>query len=420
MTWRPVDLDPVALVMVGKPARGKTYTARRLARYTNWLGYRSRVFNVGTYRRERLGAGQPASFFSPDNREGRAAREAMAEAAVDDLLAWLVADGEIAVLDATNSTRRRRAWIRGRCEAAGVQPVFVEVVCERPEVIARNVREVKVDSPDYVGRSKDHAIEDFFARIREYDRVYETLDPTHDADVSYVRLIDMGERIELNRIEGFLPGQLVVFLMHLHDLQRPVYLTRHGESLFNVENRIGGDPDLSPAGQAYAANLRSWVAEHLPTTQPLTVWTSTLRRTAQTAQGLGRATRAWKLLDEIDAGDCDGWTYGEVAERMPADFHARKADKFRYRYPRGESYQDLIARLEPVVLELERQQEPVLVIAHQAVLRALVCYLVGSPPERSPYVEVPLHTVLRITPGPYGSEVVHLPLGPVPAHPAAP
>src|SRR5690606_10997016 len=115
----PVDLDPVAIIMVGKPARGKTFTARRLARYTNWLGYRSRVFNVGTYRRERLGAGQPASFFSHDNPEGRAARRAMAMAAVDDLLAWLVADGEIAVLDATNSNRARRAWIATRCEEAG-------------------------------------------------------------------------------------------------------------------------------------------------------------------------------------------------------------------------------------------------------------------------------------------------------------
>ncbi|MCA9573384.1 MAG: histidine phosphatase family protein, partial [Myxococcales bacterium] len=211
-------------------------------------------------------------------------------------------------------------------------------------------------------------------------------------------------------IEGFLPGQLVVFLMHLHDLQRPVYLTRHGESLFNVENRIGGDPDLSPAGQAYAANLRSWVAEHLPTTQPLTVWTSTLRRTAQTAQGLGRATRAWKLLDEIDAGDCDGWTYGEVAERMPADFHARKADKFRYRYPRGESYQDLIARLEPVVLELERQQEPVLVIAHQAVLRALYGYFMDRAPADVPHLEMPLHTVIELEPKAYGCEEVRHPL----------
>ncbi|MCA9570786.1 MAG: histidine phosphatase family protein [Myxococcales bacterium] len=412
MTWRPVDLDPVALVMVGKPARGKTYTARRLARYTNWLGYRSRVFNVGTYRRERLGAGQPASFFSPDNREGRAAREAMAEAAVDDLLAWLVADGEIAVLDATNSTRRRRAWIRGRCEAAGVQPVFVEVVCERPEVIARNVREVKVDSPDYVGRSKDHAIEDFFARIQKYEDVYETLDPAEEGDLSFVRIVDLGRRLEAEGIHGYLPGRLVSFLMHLHDRPRPVFLTRHGESVFNTMQRIGGDSGLSEQGRGYADALGTWVEQTFAEDLGLTVWTSTMQRTIETAAPLGRPVRSWKLLDEIDAGTCDGMTYDEIAAERPEEFQARAADKFRYRYPRGESYQDLIARLEPVVLELERMRSPVLVVGHQAVLRAMYCYLTGGPPERSPYVDIPLHTVIRVTPGPYGHEEVRLPLGP--------
>lgn len=36
-----------------------------------------------------------------------------------------------------------------------------------------------------------------------------------------------------------------------------------------------------------------------------------------------------------------------------------------------QSYEDLVARLEPVIMELERQQN-VLVIGHQAVLRCLL------------------------------------------------
>ena len=49
-----------------------------------------------------------------------------------------------------------------------------------------------------------------------------------------------------------------------------------------------------------------------------------------------------------------------------------------YRYPRGESYEDLVARLEPVIMELERQ-ENVLVIGHQAVLRCLLAYFLDKP-----------------------------------------
>ena len=47
------------------------------------------------------------------------------------------------------------------------------------------------------------------------------------------------------------------------------------------------------------------------------------------------------------------------------------------RYPRGESYEDLVARLEPVIMELERQQN-VLVIGHQAVIRCLLAYFLDK------------------------------------------
>ena len=76
----------------------------------------------------------------------------------------------------------------------------------------------------------------------------------------------------------------------------------------------------------------------------------------------------WKALNEIDSGVCDDLSYEEVKNQLPQDFRARDVDKFRYRYPRGESYEDLVARLEPVIMELERQ-DSVLVVAHQAVNR---------------------------------------------------
>ena len=47
----------------------------------------------------------------------------------------------------------------------------------------------------------------------------------------------------------------------------------------------------------------------------------------------------------------------------------------RRRYPRGESYQDIVSRLEPVLVELMRQKDPILIVSHQATLRVLVSYL---------------------------------------------
>ena len=63
---RPMSPDgaagrKLAVVMVGLPARGKTFVARKLQRYLSWLGYRTLWVNVGDYRRARAGAKQPAA-----------------------------------------------------------------------------------------------------------------------------------------------------------------------------------------------------------------------------------------------------------------------------------------------------------------------------------------------------------------------
>lgn len=45
--------------------------------------------------------------------------------------------------------------------------------------------------------------------------------------------------------------------------------------------------------------------------------------------------------------------------------------------PPLQSYEDLVQRLEPVIMELERQ-ENVLVICHQAVMRCLLAYFLDK------------------------------------------
>lgn len=49
------------------------------------------------------------------------------------------------------------------------------------------------------------------------------------------------------------------------------------------------------------------------------VWTSTLKRTMQTAQYLDYPKLTWKSLDELDAGVCDGMTYEEIEVRNHSD-----------------------------------------------------------------------------------------------------
>ena len=63
--------------------------------------------------------------------------------------------------------------------------------------------------------------------------------------------------------------------------------------------------------------------------------------------------KRWNNLDEIYAGVCDGMTYKEIEAQMPEEWNRRQQDKLAYRYPRGESYLDVIHRLDPIVHEVD-------------------------------------------------------------------
>ena len=65
----------------------------------------------------------------------------------------------------------------------------------------------------------------------------------------------------------------------------------------------------------------------------------------------------YKCLNEIDAGRCDGLTYQQIEDLYPEEFALRDLDKYNYRYPQGESYQDVCCRLEPIIMDLEKQDE---------------------------------------------------------------
>ncbi|XP_050367571.1 6-phosphofructo-2-kinase/fructose-2,6-bisphosphatase [Argentina anserina] len=389
----------LAIVLVGLPARGKTFTAAKLTRYLRWLGHDTKHFNVGKYRRLKHGTNQIADFFRADNPEGMEARNEVAALAFDDMVSWMQEGGQVGIFDATNSTKKRRNMLmklaEGKCKI-----IFLETICNDERIIERNIRLKIQQSPDYAEEPDFEAgCKDFKDRLSYYEKVY---DPVEEG--SYIKMIDMvsghGGQIQVNNISGYLPGRIVFFLVNTHLTPRPILLTRHGESMDNLRGRIGGDHALSDAGELYAKKLGNFVEKRLKSERAASIWTSTLERTILTAGPIsGFPKIQWRALDEIYVGVCDGMTYDEIKKNMPEEYEAREKDKLRYRYPRGESYLDVIQRLEPVIIELERQRAPVVVISHQAVLRALYAYFADRPLKEIPHIEMPLHTIIEIQMG---------------------
>eukprot|EP00494_Astrolonche_serrata_P033438 UN33707 len=306
-----------------------------------------------------------AKFFDPKNKEGQKARQACALASLEDLYKFMIKDsGEIAILDGTNSTLARRKLIREfftkKKETDMFKIMFVESLCTDESIVENNILSCKLSNPDYKFVDPEKAVSDFRERIKLYQSVYT---PVKDDEGSYVKIINAGRQVVGHEVQGYLPGRIMYFLMHLNLHKKAIFLTRHGESQYNVEGRIGGDAPLSKEGKKYAKKLTEFISlQH--ESENLKIYCSTLKRTIETckyfqekqhvAGGRERLipVMKWRALSEIEVGCMDGLTIEEFKTQFPQEYNLRNRNKLTYRYPQGESYRDIIQRLEPIIFEL--------------------------------------------------------------------
>ncbi|KAI9485700.1 MAG: 6-phosphofructo-2-kinase-domain-containing protein [Benjaminiella poitrasii] len=434
-TERQID-SKLVVVMVGLPARGKSYIVKKLRRYLNWLQYETKVFNVGNLRRENEALrqnDQSADFFDPNNKDGSKIRDELALRVLEQLIEWLRSGGRVAIHDATNSTVQRRKLLIDRLsKEPDIKVLLLESVCTDKRVLERNFR-LKLSGPDYKDTDPAKALSDFRHRVANYEKAYEAVgDWEEEHDIQYCKLVNV---------------------------ERQIFVTRHGESEDNLLGRIGGDAPLSSKGRkfsnalarfvrqrriAFALDLaRRKIQEEKESKDPLrdsddesqeeeeehkaakvrataeainnsqfTIWTSMLKRSMQTAEAFDPDEydiKHIRFLNEINSGSREGMTYEEIKAQYPAEFKARQENKLYYRYPGmgGESYIDVIHRLQSMIIELERMSQSCLIITHRVVLRILLGYLLEWSQTQMPHMLVPIHTVYELRPKPYGVELTN-------------
>ncbi|GMM37799.1 fructose-2,6-bisphosphatase [Saccharomycopsis crataegensis] len=390
----------ICVILIGLPARGKTLIAQKVVRYLSWLSIKAKSFSYDDYRRVVYGKSNELTL---KDRYEECYR--WVETAVADMIEWFEEEkGIVGVLDGSNHSESQRDKIEEICRKHDIKPLFLESWFDKPELITNNILDVNSNSPDYSAIDPEEARKDIEDRIELYKKDYTTLDTSTDADKTFVKMINIHQSIIINKIDTYLQSRIVYYLMNFHIKPRTIWLSRHGESMYNLEGKIGGDADLSQRGLKYAQKLPEMIQKLVGPDEQLTVWISTLKRTYQTSQYLPYKKLQWKALDELDAGICDGMTYEEIERQYPEDFKARDENKYLYRYRGGESYKDVVTRLEPVIMELERQ-ENILIITHQAVLRCIYAYFMNVPQEESPWMSIPLHTVIKLEPMAYDTIV---------------
>ncbi|GAB1526061.1 hypothetical protein RhiTH_009227 [Rhizoctonia solani] len=396
----------ILIVCVGLPARGKTHIARAIERYLRWMGVKIKVFSLGDYRRRLLGGAQqlPPDYFtlgekSPETAKLRTSIREGCEQMVVDF--FNKEGGQVAIYDANNGTKQSRKTVGERFEKLGVHVIFL-------------------------GWDPEKAIEDYMLRIKDHEIHYEEVDETN---WPHIKIINVGEKIMINKIYGYLQTRIIFFLMNIHNKYRTIYFARSGQSL--IEHSYKADSDLSEAGWEYSEKLMNFVLQrrekHLAErkklgtavdeNKKLTIWTSTRRRSHHTAwpfQKLGYRVVEKNQMCEINPGVWDGLSPELARERYPDEWARFLRDPYAHRAPRAESYHDLCVRLEPIIVELEHEQDDLLIITHASVIRCLLAYLIGLPSSEVPAVEIARGDLIQVTPTSYGvhSEAFHFWSGP--------
>lgn len=164
-----------------------------------------------------------------------------------------------------------------------------------------------------------------------------------------------------------------------------ILLARHGETPWNAEGRYQGQIDipLSPVGegQATALGLRlKDVRIDRAVASPL----SRAQRTAKLALGEARADllQTDADLQEIAHGEWEGLLASEIQDKDPARLLAWREEPDTVLMPGGESLRQVLDRswrgLARAVDGLG-DDDTLLIVAHDAVNRVLLCRILGLP-----------------------------------------
>ena len=223
---------------------------------------------------------------------------------------------------------------------------------------------------------------------------------------------------------GYLPSQVSFYLQNVHIQPRKIYLALHAETASknnsyrktNSGNSYGmGESLLTEKGREFSLDLAKYIEvsfvrnTNVSEDDKFLVLGGTAKSHTETIMHLRMMCPCFTtpLLNELRAGELHGLSREEIQTKFPEEWAKREQDKLHYRYPGvgGESYFDVIERIRPVIIELERQRRSLLVVTHLAVLRCIYAYFTGTETEKIPYIPMKMHQIVELTPGPFGCRI---------------
>jgi broad specificity phosphatase PhoE/predicted kinase len=375
------------IVMVGLPARGKSTISRKLKENLARDHIKTRIFNNGDLRRKLVNEDTSSpEFYNPKNSYGLAVREQIALKNINRAKSFINGGGQVAILDATNVSLKRREKI---VQLIPNQPLlFIECTNDDQEILKASI-EKKVAFPEFNHLSRKEAIQSFHERVNYYCGIYTSL----KNERNFIKLNSLYNKITKEEITDEIPYYDRIRDFLVTDTIKNLFLIRHGETYFNLQNRIGGDSSLTENGKTQAEALaRFFQKKKIPY-----IFTSQKKRTIQTAAPIKELQENCTMIpleefNEIDSGVCECMSYEEIREKIPQVYMTRKKNKYSYIYPEGEGYVSMKERVDRGIkkaIYLSANSENIMIIGHRAANRMILSHFLFRRKEDVPYIYVP-------------------------------
>lgn len=441
----------ICIALAGLPGRGKTHLSVSLTRYLRWLGVKTHSFHLGDYRRATAPTDDldHALFvIHPNDKKATDFRNKTVDDCLNDILNFFEKDkGQVAIYDAVNALPEYRKQLHEKFQSLNIQCIFIESTVTDEAMLMKNIETAARSSPDYANWDYEKAYKDYSDRINALTPYYKemTLEGA-DAELSYIKTINFGQRIELhNSNYGYLINKVVFFLMNSRIKLGSVFFARCYKNQLDYSK----DPPLDAAGLKYAKNLTKTLQKHLaakgrvihepsgnyspgtlkkslstdekhPPTgadgvddDSFVVWTSVKRRTIETTQyfrELGAKIRHRIQLLQKNPGMVGNMTEEEIAEQFPSEYEQFLKDPYHHRFSRAELYHDLAIKIEPLILEMERMSGDILIIADETVLRVFHGYLMAYSCYDIPTLEFNTNEIIEVKFSAYSNTASRIPI----------
>lgn len=165
-----------------------------------------------------------------------------------------------------------------------------------------------------------------------------------------------------------------------------LFLTRHGQTEWNIERRFQGSKD-SPLTEIGIQQARS-LGERLLNEKIDTIYSSHLLRAYKTADII-RNNRKIEIIEdrnlsEMKFGDWEGLRHDELAGKFSAEYDAFWNAPHLYSPTSGENFKDFKTRvLESLNTIIKNHNgENVLIVTHTVVLKQIMSYFEDRPLEK--------------------------------------